>query len=264
MTIFYIKKLKSIFIIFDENKSIMKRIIVLLPLTILIFSQILFINQAQAQSIELIGDSYVYGNPAMPIASYIIVKNITSNSLDVRCQKNIIDTTSGTQNYFCWGTSCWPSTTYISPDPAGIRTIPAGHADSSNFTGYYDAAFSGLPSSARAIVEYCFYPLGNISDSTCLTVHFNDNITSIEETQPQIGLNEFYPNPSVNKTSIKYIAERDSQLDIIDILGNKVKSFDLDNSGLLDISTSDLSSGIYFGNLVVHKRVVAVKKLIIN
>ena len=79
MTIFYIKKLISIFIIFDENKSIMKRIIVLLPLTILIFSQILFINQAQAQSIELIGDSYVYGNPAMPIASYIIVKNITSN-----------------------------------------------------------------------------------------------------------------------------------------------------------------------------------------
>ena len=92
MTIFYIKKLKSIFIIFDENKSIMKRIIVLLTLTILIFSQILFINQAQAQSIELIGDSYVYGNPAMPIASHIIVKNITSNSLDVRCQKNIIDT----------------------------------------------------------------------------------------------------------------------------------------------------------------------------
>ncbi len=28
----------------------------------------------------------------IPIASYIIVKNTTSNSLDVRCQKNIIDT----------------------------------------------------------------------------------------------------------------------------------------------------------------------------
>ena len=92
----------------------------------------------------------------------------------------------------------------------------------------------------------------------------NYNTTSIEEMQPKIGLNEFYPNPSVNKTSIKYVAERNSQLDIIDILGNKVKSFDLDNSGVLDISTSDLSSGIYFGNLVVHKRVVAVKKLIIN
>ena len=260
MTIFYIKKLISIFLIFDENKLIMKRIVVLLPLTILIFSQILFINQAQAQSIELIGDSYVYGNPAMPLASHIIVKNITSNSLDVRCQKNIIDTTAGTENYFCWGTSCWPPSTYISPDPSGIRTIPAGYADSTNFTGYYDA----FGKQSRAIVEYCFYPLGNISDSTCLTVHFNDNVTSIEEMQPQIGLNEFYPNPSVNKTSIKYVAERNSQLDIIDILGNKVKSFDLDNSGVLDIKTSDLSSGIYFGNLVVQKRVVAVKKLIIN
>ena len=188
----------------------------------LCFLQSLFINQTQAQSIELIGDSYVFGNPGMPIASYIIVKNTTSNSLDVRCQKNIIDTTAGTQNYFCWGTSCWPSTTYISPDPAGIRTIPAGYADSSNFTGYYDAAFSGVPSSARAIVEYCFYPLGNISDSTCLTVHFNDNLTSIEENQHQIGMNDFYPNPSDNKTSIKYVADKNSQLHIIDILGNKV------------------------------------------
>jgi hypothetical protein len=31
-----------------------------------------------------------HGNPGIPIASHIIVKNTTSNSLDVRCQKNIM------------------------------------------------------------------------------------------------------------------------------------------------------------------------------
>ena len=62
----------------------------------------------------------------MPIASYIIVKNITSNPIDVRCQKILLILQPELKIIFCWGTSCWPSSTYVSPDPAGIRTIPAG------------------------------------------------------------------------------------------------------------------------------------------
>ena len=240
----------------------MKKIIFILSLISVFLTQHVFVNHAQAQSIELIGNNYVSGNPAMPIASYIIVKNITSNSLDVRCQKNIIDTTAGTQNYFCWGTTCWPSSVYLSPIPSGIRTIPAGFADSTNFTGYYDA----FGKQARAIVEYCFYPLGNISDSTCLTVHFNDNgcLSSVNDTRKEIGLNDFYPNPSDGKTSISYNASKNSQFHIVDILGNKIKTFNLDYTGTLDISTNEFGSGIYFGNLVVNKRLVAVKKLVIN
>lgn len=242
----------------------MKRILLTLSFISVFLTHDIFISNSNAQSIELIGDNYVFGNPAMPIASYIIVKNITSNPIDVRCQKNIIDTAAGTQNYFCWGTSCWPSSTYVSPDPAGIRTIPAGFADSTNFTGYYDAAFSGQPSQARAVVEYCFYPLGNISDSTCLTIHFNDSGPSSINDISKIGLNDFYPNPSNGKTSINYKAEKNSQFHLIDILGNKIKTFDLDYSGTLDISTEEFGSGIYFGNLVVNKKLVEVKKLVIN
>ena len=242
----------------------MKRILLTLSFISVFLTHDMFISNSNAQSIELIGDNYVFGNPAMPIASYIIVKNITSNPIDVRCQKNIIDTAAGTQNYFCWGTSCWPSSTYVSPDPAGIRTIPAGFADSTNFTGYYDAAFSGQPSQARAVVEYCFYPLGNISDSTCLTIHFNDSGPSSINDISKIGLNDFYPNPSNGKTSINYKAEKNSQFHLIDILGNKIKTFELDYSGTLEISTEEFGSGIYFGNLVVNKRLVEVKKLVIN
>ena len=242
----------------------MKRILLTLSFISVFLTHDMFISNSNAQSIELIGDNYVFGNPAMPIASYIIVKNITSNPIDVRCQKNIIDTAAGTQNYFCWGTSCWPSSTYVSPDPAGIRTIPAGFADSTNFTGYYDAAFSGQPSQARAVVEYCFYPIGNISDSTCLTIHFNDSGPSSINDISKIGLNDFYPNPSNGKTSINYKAEKNSQFHLIDILGNKIKTFDLDYSGTLEISTEEFGSGIYFGNLVVNKRLVEVKKLVIN
>jgi hypothetical protein len=241
----------------------MKRISFTSLLLIFIFNFSSYEN-LQAQSLELIGDSYVSGNPGIPIASYIIVKNTTSNSLDVRCQKNIIDTATGTQNYFCWGITCWPSSVYVSPDPDGIRTIPAGYSDSTNFTAYYDAAFSGIPSQARAVVEYCFYPLGNISDSTCLTVHFNDNTSSVTDTKKEIGLGDFYPNPTENLTRINYVADNNSYLQILDILGNKIQSFDLDNSGVLEIPTTNFSSGIYFGNLISDSKVVSVKKIVIN
>ena len=102
----------------------MKRISFTSLLLILIFNFSYYEN-LQAQSLELIGDSYVSGNPGIPIASHIIVKNTTSNSLDVRCQKNIIDTAAGTQNYFCWGMTCWPSSVYVSPDPDGIELFLA-------------------------------------------------------------------------------------------------------------------------------------------
>jgi hypothetical protein len=200
----------------------------------------------------------------MPIASHIIVTNTTNSSLDILCQKNIIDTAAGTQNYFCWGINCWPSSTYVSPIPDGLRTIPAGYADTNNFTGYYDAAFSGSPSQARAVVEYCFYPVGNISDSTCLTVHYNDNTSSITENIREVVLGDFYPNPSENLTRINYVADNNSYLQILDILGNKIQSFDLDNSGVLEIPTTQFSSGIYFGNLISDSRVISVKKIIIN
>ena len=241
----------------------MKRFSLVSLLVIFIF-QISLYENIQAQSLELIGDSYVSGNPGIPIASHIIVKNVTSASLDVRCQKNIIDTAAGTQNYFCWGINCWPSSTYVSPIPDGLRTIPAGYADTNNFTGYYDAAFSGIPSQARAVVEYCFYPVGNISDSTCLTVHYNDNTSSVIENKNELGLGDFYPNPSEKFTRINYFADNNSSFHILDILGNEVQVFDLDNSGVLEIPTTHFSSGIYFGNLISDSRVVSVKKIIIN
>jgi len=232
-----------------------------LPIIILLIFQIgISCDSIFAQSLDVSGVNYVYGNPGMPIGSHITVKNITSDTLGVMCEKIIIDTAAGTSNYFCWGTSCWPSSTYVSPIPSGVRTIPPGFGDSINFVGYYDAF--GNP--ARAIVKYCFYPQGNPADSSCLTMHYNDNSTGFTESKRKIGLTEFYPNPSKNATSIRYVADNNSQLHIIGILGNTLKSFDLDYSGLLEINTNDLSSGIYFGNLVIDNKVIVVKKLIIN
>jgi hypothetical protein len=239
----------------------MQKSLFTLSITFLLIFQIsISSNCLFAQSLDVTGTSNVYGNPGLPLASHITVKNITSDTLGVMCEKIIIDTAAGTSNYFCWGTSCWPSSTYVSPIPAGVRTIPPGFGDSTNFVGYYDA----FGNSAQAIVQYCFYPQGTPSDASCLTVTYNGSSTQINESIREIGLNEFFPNPTNTKTSIRYIADNNSQLHIIDILGNRIKSFNLDYSGLLEMNTNDLNKGIYFGNLVIDNKLVAVKKLIIN
>ena len=41
------------------------------------------------------------------------------------------------------------------------------------------------------------------------------------------------------------MVEKNAKFDLVDILGNKVQSFDLDNSGVLDIITSDFTSVSY-------------------
>ena len=87
---------------------------------------------------------------------------------------------------------------------------------------------------------------------------------SITDTKKEIGLGDFYPNPTENLTRINYVADNNSYLQILDILGNKIQSFDLDNSGVLEIPTTNFSSGIYFGNLISDSKVVSVKKIVIN
>ena len=239
----------------------MKKISLNFSLLVLLVLQIsIFSNSINAQSLAVTGSSNVFGNPVMPIAAYITVENITTDTLYVMCEKIIIDTAAGTENQFCWGTSCWPSSTYVSPIPNGVHTIPSGVADSTNFTAYYDA----FGSTAQAIIQYCFYPQANPSDASCLTVTYNGGVTQINESVREIGLTEFFPNPSNLKTNIRYVADNNSQMHIIDILGNVIKSFDLDYSGLLEFNTNDLSKGVYFGNLLIENKVVAVKKLVIN
>ena len=51
---------------------------------------------------------------------------------------------------------------------------------------------------------------------------------------------------------------------IMDILGNKVKNIYFTEKGTQSINISDLTKGVYFGNLISNNEVVAIKKLIVK
>ena len=220
---------------------------------------ILFLSSffSYSQSLDITGSGNVSANPCMQAHSTLTVKNISNSSLDVLCEKIIIDTTLGTSNFFCWAANCYGQNTYVSP---AANTIGAGQADATDFGGYYDAYCDP----ASATVQYCFYPDNDPSDASCVTITYNGSTSSFYESFRALSLTDFYPNPTSNKTTISYVASKNSFLEIFDIFGKNVANIPLNYSGSLAINTEEFKSGVYFAKLIVENQNISVKKLVVN
>jgi hypothetical protein len=220
---------------------------------ILIIFQASYLN---AQSLLITGDTIVYGDPTVEIVSYLTVKNISAQLLNVICEKNVISQGWGGDNFFCWGGTCLTSSTIISPD---FTTI-AANSSSTEFQGH----FTGNVGST-ATIEYCFYPENDPADESCIIINYGGSIsTSTTIKKNTILISEFYPNPAKEIVCFDYYLNKPAKLVVMDILGNEVKRIRLSERGTQKINISDLSKGIYFGNVVVNNETIAIKKLIVR
>ena len=228
----------------------MKKIILLTAITF----QVLFLN---AQSLIITGDNVVYGDPAIEIISHLTLTNNSAQSLDVICEKNVISQPQGADNYFCWGGSCYSSSTIISPD---FTTIDAGQ-----FSTEFQAHFSSFNDPVcTAVIEYCFYPNTDPLDATCLTVTYDGTGATVIEESTSHVISEFYPNPTKGVVYVDYFLNKSAKLIVMDILGNELKKIQLSERGPQKINISDLSKGIYFGNILLNNEIVTIKKLIVR
>lgn len=220
----------------------------------LLLLNVLLLN---AQTLLVTGENSIFtSDPCLTTNAYLDVKNISSQTLEIKCEKNIISQPAGTSNYFCWGGTCYSPNQSIS---SASLVLQSGEGNDNSFGGYFDA-FCAIES---ANVEYCFYPISDPSDRTCVTVTYNSSTTNVLEEV--FGLNNFFPNPTSEATiRVNYKARENSYLKFIDILGAEVKSIKLSNLGSQSINIGELSKGIYFGNLVCNDKIIDIKKLIIN
>jgi hypothetical protein len=216
----------------------------------------LIFYSAYSQSLIVTGSNFVPTTDAcLQTHSSLTVKNISSDTLNVLCQKVIIDTTLGTDNNFCWGANCYGVTTYISTD---YNELLPGEGDNIDFAGYYDAYC--YP--ASAVIEYCFYPESDPTDRACITLTYNESSTSVSQLKSVI-VSDFYPNPASEMVYFTFNGNA-ATLKLIDILGNNVKEILLSQEGIQKLDLSDMNKGIYFGNLIVNDEVVSIKKLIVK
>ena len=217
----------------------------------------LIFYSAYSQSLVVTGNNFVPTTDAcLQSHSSLTVKNISSDTLNVLCQKVILDTTVGTDNYFCWGSNCYGVTTYISTD---ANNLLPGEGDNIDFGGYYDAYCNP----ASAVIEYCFYPESDVTDRACITITYNGSATSVNDYTLATSVGDFYPNPANDIVYFTYNGDI-ATLKLIDILGNNVKEISLSQEGVQKLDLSDMNKGIYFGNLIVNGEVVSIKKLIVK
>lgn len=211
-----------------------------------------------SQSLLVTGDSLVNGNASdFQIESHLYVKNISSDTAFVYCEKTVIQQNQTGTNNFCWAGTCYGESTMISTK---VDTILSG-LESSGFAGYYQP----WNESDIAVVEYCFYLSSDINDRTCKTVTYDaTKVTDLNQITSSDKIGSFFPNPTKEYTNFQFNVSFPSILQIADVLGNVVKIIELEGSGEKTIYLGDLYKGIYFGNLIENGEIVKIKKLIIN
>ena len=223
----------------------------LLFLTILFFS----INSF-TQTLSVTGDTIKSTqDPCFETSASLTITNNSTNALDIHCEKVIIDTALGTQNYFCWGEECYGPSQYVS---SSFNNLNPGESDNIDFGGYYNAFCSNAP----ATIRYCFYPVSNPGDRTCIDIIYNGNLTSFSPLKS----NSFsiYPNPSNDIINISLSKDEIKEIIIFNVYGEKITQKNLIVESNLKVDLSDYSNGTYFIVAINNDLSKTVKKFILQ
>ena len=235
-----------------------------IALFILVIAQISFIS---AQSLVITGDTVFVGDPNAQITHHLDVKNVSGSDISVICQKTNITLPLGMPTWagssYCFAGTCYPAS---ATNPSSAAVLASGqefsydNSDLDAHSGYFSAGgVTGI-----ATVKYCFYDASNPADETCVIITYDcSEFTAINENQSFNEVGDFYPNPASEMVYFTFNGNA-ATLKLIDILGNEVKEIQLTEEGVQKLDLTDMTKGIYFGNLVVNNEVVSIKKLIVK
>lgn len=204
------------------------------------------------QNLSLTQYSYTVNGPsgtAFHLEDTVYVRNNSNNDLTVRVRRYVTTVLAGTENYFCWGATCYPPNTSVSNSPLDSVVIPAQGVNKT-FKGYIDPQFMV----GTEVIKYCFFNKNQDTDSTCFTVTYNTGVNSIDE-ETAVKVSNPFPNPSSEFVNFTYSINNlnKASLKVYNMLGALVKTVNItDNTGKLAVNTSDLRAGLYLYDLQVN------------
>ncbi len=242
--------------IFVQNQIIMKKAILffLVVSTVQVFSQSITVepheyNVNTGNSTSLFGD----------LGIDITVKNISSNTIDIKVSREVISATSGTENYFCWQ-SCYLPSTDVSPH---TLSFSPGQELPSNFQVHFDN--KGI-APASAVIKYCAFNADNESDSACAIVNYNVNVGGFDNIESS-SFSDFHPNPASSYASLNYtiLPSQAAEVVVTDMLGTVVENKIIQNNeGIVRLDVSNTPNGLYFANIYVDGKLDAIKRLLVR
>ncbi|MFH0867539.1 MAG: T9SS type A sorting domain-containing protein [Bacteroidota bacterium] len=188
------------------------------------------------------------------------VKNISAGTVYVKVKKTEISLQPGSSNTFCFNGYCYLSTVYVSPTAA---TIAAGAKDTTFSGDYRPKGTLGA-----SIIMYVFFRTDDPNDSAFVIVQFNATPAGLElHSSESLEISNPYPNPASSHTSFNYSFPENSSASftLSDITGNIIKEIPVYNTqGVLEVSTNDVSEGMYFYSFYIDGKMLMTKKLIIQ
>ena len=198
------------------------------------------------------------------LSTYINVKNIGGSKINVLCRKYELKMLDSTEITMCWAGSCYPASTFISPNAQAI----APEEIITDFVGHYSQIVYNHFISGESVVRWVFYDRGNLNDTAAVTIKYTTYPLGIEESGAlQATLSNAYPNPADATVSFNYSVPSGLQgtLFVRNILGTIVKTQVLAASNRKTIiNTLDMNDGIYFCSLLVDGKISQTKKLIVQ
>jgi hypothetical protein len=185
-----------------------------------------------------------------------------------------------TMSYFChicdsllYDGNSWELLISGCMDPTACNYDPLATADAGSCIfpdGCTDSTACNYDASAQCNDGSC-YGIQGCMDSTAINY---DPSATCDDSNCQYPseiaelasflISEFYPNPAKEIVHFDYYLNKPANLIVMDILGNQVKVIKLSDKGKQKVNISDLSKGIYFGNVIVNNEIVTIKKLIIK
>ncbi len=244
---------------------------------IALFALILFQLSGFAQNLELLFEGAQIGDTLTLHATNLLTKNdfyidVVNHSeratIEVKVKKTHLYIVEGTENSFCFGTSCFDS--YISPIPFSINPL-----DTFSYATQGDQAFhiSYFPFNniGTSYIRYTFF---NVMDPDNDTVSFVAEIisenTSLIAEQNQ-HLIQLFPNPVINDIlNVEYNIEggvptyHTPYLLLTDIFGKVIYTEPLTQlSGTIKLNTSRYVPNVYFLSFINNGKKVVTHKVII-
>lgn len=238
-------------------------------ISIVFFAGLFTLKMASAQSLTFSydGQDVSNGNIVVETAELyddiqvdIPITNITDGVVSVKVMKEVIQEADGAYNSFCFGGACLPPTTTVAPFAEDLEP-----GEVYDFYGEY----SGGGVEASTIVKYTAFNDNEPSDkvTVVVTIHFGDP-NSVDKNMEDVSFSA-YPNPAVgNDVIIDYSIPgmmESSAIVVYNMLGLKVFEQTVNNqSGKVQVNTSQFSKGIYLYVLENSGKTVVAKKLIVK
>lgn len=200
----------------------------------------------------------------------IDVKNTTANTQNYHAKRyDVLLNSSGTiiaQAYFCFGGSCYGTTTYTSPS---ALTLSGGQSASSLTTQYQmlTTDLDETPVVGKSIVKYTVFNDANSNDSIQFTIYYNKTL-GIKSSKNELAQVELSPNPAVGSTTLKFnsVKSFETSITIINSIGQAVsekKLQVLEGKNKVTLETDYLPAGVYFVS-IGNGNAALTRKLVIN